>query len=514
MNLDLSYYFAVFLRRIHYFILVFALVSAAAVAAAFLLPAVYTARATLIVEGSQIPGALQPPSVTAAALEKLQIAEKNLMRRVNLLDVAQKLDVFANLKNMTPDQIVQAMIDNTSIAKSAGKGEATIMTISYDGETGAKAAAVVNEYVTIILSDDAANRKTIAEDSVAFFAADVKRLDGELSAMSAKLLRFQDENKDALPNTLTYRLGQQQILQDRLSTTERDISLLKDQKDRMIALFKATGQITGVTTAAQKTPEAQQLDQLHQQLNTSLAVLSPTNPKVKQLEAQIAQLEKVVQAQQVPVDPNASGAPMSPIDVQIASMDAQMQGLEQQRKQLIDQLDVLKTSIDKTPANQIALDAMTRDFTNIQQQYNNAVAKQAAASSSEQVELQAKGERLNVIEAASAPDTPTKPNRMKIAGGGVAAGAGLGLALVLLLELLNRSVRRPKDLVKSFGITPLVTIPYMLTPSETMKRRSGFVALLLIAVVGIPAAIYAVHVYVAPLDYIFDQVAEKIGLSL
>lgn len=512
MNLDLSFYLAVFLRRIHYFILVFALVSAAAVAAAFLLPAVYTARATLIVEGSQIPGPLQPPSVQAQAMEKLQVAEQNLMRRVNLLDIAQKLEVFADLKNMTPDQIVQTMVDNTNIEKNAGRGEATMMIITYDGETGPKAAAVVNEYVTIILSDDAQTRKKIAEDSVSFFAADVKRLDAELSAMSAKMLKFQEENKDALPNTLAYRLGQQQILQDRLATTERDIALLKDQKDKMIALFEATGQITGIAAAAQ-TPEAQQLAQLRQTLNTSLALLSPTNPKIKQLQAQIGQLEKVVQAQQVPAA-GASGVPMSPIDVQIASMDAQMQGLETQRKQLIEQLDALKDSIDRTPANQVALDSMTRDNNNIQQQYNTAVAKQAAASSSEQVELLSKGERLNVVEAASAPDSPTKPNRIMIAGGGIAAGAGLGFALVVFLELLNRSVRRPKDLVKNFGITPLATIPYMRTPSETMQRRSGFVALLLVAVVGIPAAIYAVHVYVAPLDYIFDKVAEKIGTML
>ncbi|MCA0271158.1 MAG: lipopolysaccharide biosynthesis protein [Proteobacteria bacterium] len=512
MNLDLSFYLAVFLRRIHYFILVFALVSAAAVAAAFLLPAVYTAQATLIVEGSQIPGPLQPPSVQAQAMEKLQVAESNLMRRVNLLDTAQKLNVFADIKSMTPDQIVQAMADNTNIDKSAARGEATMMTIYFDGETGPKAAAVVNEYVTILLSEDAQTRKSIAEDSVAFFGADVNRLDAELSAMSAKMLKFQEENKDALPNTLNYRLGQQQILQSRLATIEQDISLLKDQKDRMIALFEATGQITGIAAAAQ-TPEAQQLAQLRQTLNTSLAVLSPANPKIKQLQAQIDQLDKVVQAQQVPTA-GATGAPMSPIDVQIASMDAQTQGLETQRQQLIEQLDALKDSIDRTPANQIALDSMNRDYSNIQQQYNTAVAKQAAASSSEQVELLSKGERLNVVEAASAPDTPTKPNRLMIAGGGIAAGAGLGLALVVLLELLNRSVRRPKDLVRTFGITPLATIPYMRTPSETMQRRSGFVALLLVAVVGIPAAIYAVHIYVAPLDYIFGKLAEKIGAML
>ncbi len=510
MNLDLSFYLAVFLRRIHYFILVFALVTAGSIAAAFLLPAVYTARATLIVESPQIPGALLPPSVQAAALEKLQIAQKNLMRRVNLLDIAQKLKIFRDIDRMTPDQIVQQMQTNTRINNNAARGAATIMDIQFDGETGAKAAAVVNEYVTIILSDDAETRKRNAEGSVDFFETEKKRLDGELSAQNAKILKFQNENKDALPSTLPYRLSQQQLLQNNLVTTERDIATQKDQKQRMIALFEATGQLSGTTV--NQTPEARQLDVLRQQMNGFLAVLSPTNPKVKQLEAQIKQLEGVVAAQQLPA--GSTGTAMSPLDIQVATMDAQIDALEEQRRQLIAQLDVLKDSIDRTPANQIVLDGMNRDLSNIQSQYNNAVSKQAAASNNEQVEILSKGERITVVEAASAPDTPTKPNRLKVAAGGVGGGVVLGIGLIVLLELLNRSVRRPKDLVKSFGIAPMVTIPYMRTPSEMMKRRSGFVALLLLAVVGIPAAIYAVHVYVAPLDYIFGKVAEKLGLNL
>lgn len=510
MNLDLSFYFAVFLRRIHYFILIFALVTAAALAAAFLLPAVYTARATLIVENPQIPGALLPPSVQAAALEKLQIAQKNLMRRVNLLDIAQKLKVFSDIDKLTPDQIVKRMQDNTRINNSAARGAATIMDIQFDGETGAKAAGVVNEYVTIILTDDAQTRKNNAVGSVEFFDAEKERLDGELSAQNAKILKFQEENKDALPTTLQYRLGQQQLLQNTLATTERDIATQKDQKQRMIQLFEATGQLTGTTVV--QSPEAKQLDQLRQQMNGYLAVLSPTNPKVKQLQAQINQLEQVVNAQQLP--PDAAGSAMSPLDIQVASIDAQVAALEEQRKQLVDQLAALKESIDRTPANQIAMDSMNRDLANIQGQYNSVVQKLAAASNNEQVETLSKGERITVVEAASAPDSPTKPDRLKIAAGGVGAGIGLGLGFIALLEFLNRSVRRPKDLVTTFGIAPMVTIPYMRTPSEMMKRRSGFVALLLLAVVGIPAAIYAVHVYVAPLDYIFGKVAEKLGLSL
>lgn len=510
MNLDLSFYFAVFLRRLHYFIIIFTLVSAAAIAAAFLLPPVYRANSVLLVESSQIPGALAAPTVQAQALEKLQTIENRLMTRSNLLEIAQKLKVFKDMSKMTPDDIVASMRQNTTITKTAGKGQATIMTVEFEGESGPIVASVVNEYVTLILNEDVATRTERAETTVDFFDQEVKRLSGELDAMSAKILDFQNKNADALPNTLQYRLGQQTLLQNNLATVERDIALQKDQRQQMIKLFNATGQITGST--ASQTPEAKQLDQLRQQMNTFLAIYSPTNPKVKQLQAQIDQLEVIVNAQQLP--PDAATSQMSPLDIQLASLDAQIAALEAQRQQIIDQLAVLKDSIDRTPANQIVLDALNRDYTNIQQQYNTAVARQAQASAGEQIEIRSKGERISVVDAATVPDRPVKPNRLMLAGGGIGAGAVLGIGFIVLLELLNRAVRRPKDLINAFGITPIATIPYMRTPSETMMRRSGFAAIMLVAVIGIPAIIYAVHAYYQPLDVLVSKALATLGIRL
>lgn len=511
MNLDLSFYFAVFLRRLHYFVIIFALVSAASIAAAFLLPAVYTANSVLLVESSQIPGPLAAPTVQAQALEKLQTVENRLMTRTNLLEIAQKLKVFKDMSKMSPDDIVQAMRQNTRIGKNAGRGQATIMTIAFDGETGPIAAGVVNEYVTLILKADVELRTGNAEDTLEFFNQEVKRLSGEIDIMSEKILDFQNKNADALPNTLNFRLSQQTLLQDRLATAERDIATLKDQKARMIAIFESTGQINAAATANQ-TPEARQLDQLRQQLNGMLAVFTPENPKVKMLQLQIDQLEAVVKAQ---LPPDATGNPAATmLDVQIADLDTRIAIAEEQRVQLMEQLAVLKDSIDRTPANQVALDALNRDYSNIQQQYNTAVARQSQAAAGERIEVLSKGERISVVDAATVPDRPSSPNRMLIAGGGIVSGTALGIAVIVLLELLNRAVRRPKDLINSFGITPIATIPYMRTPSETMMRRSGFAALLLLAVVGIPAIIYAVHVYYQPLDLIVDKVAAKFGIRL
>ena len=510
MNLDLKFYFSVFLRRLHYFVIVFVLVSAAAIAAAVLLPPVYVATSVLKVESSSIPGPLAAPTVQAQALEKLQTIERSLTTRASLLDIAQKVTPFKNMSEMAPDEIVGAMRDSLQISKNSGKGQATFMVVEFPADSGETASAVVTEFVTRVLSADLEMRTGNAEATLKFFQDEVARLSAQLDEMSARILTFQNDNKDALPSTLTFRLSQQTLLQDRLATLERDIANLKDQKARMVAIFESTGQINN--TAATQTPEQQQLSQLRNQLSGMLAVFSPNNPKVRMLQQQISQLEEVVKAQ-LPTD--AAGNPAATmLDVQLADLDTRIAVADQERVKIVDDLAKLKDSIEKTPANQIELDALNRDYANIQSQYNLSVSRLSQAAAGERIEVLSRGERISVVDPPSAPQEPTRPNRVLIAGGGMGVGMILGVLAIVLLELFNRAVRRPKDLIKNFGITPIVTIPYMRTPAETRMRRTGFVALLLLLGIGIPALIYAIHVHYEPLDIIVAKVAAKFGIRL
>jgi len=42
----------------------------------------------------------------------------------------------------------------------------------------------------------------------------------------------------------------------------------------------------------------------------------------------------------------------------------------------------------------------------------------------------------------------------------------LGLGLIVLLEILNKTIRRPAELVQLFQAQPLATVPYIWTASE------------------------------------------------
>ena len=514
MTIDLKYYLSLLLARLHYVILIFAAVTAAAVTLAIKLPPVYEASATLLLEAPQIPDKLAASTVNTASLEQLQVLEQRLMTRPNLLDIARKLNVFPKIAQMSPDDIVTEMTKATTIAIATGQNQAALMTITFDAGAARTSADVVNEYVTRILSDNVAMRTSQAQDTMQFFKQQVDRLQGDLSAQSAKIVAFQNANVDALPSTLDTRLQQQQTLQERVSTITHDIAALQDQKQRLIDLFNATGQVAGTSAAVAQTPEAKLLAEARTELAAAQSVYAADSPKVKMLQARVAQLEATVKA---PADGKGTSAPVSPsaavLQAQTADIDSQITQLQAQQADAEKALVGLKASIDRTPTVAVQLDALNRDYTNIQAQYTAASDRLAAASTGERIEALAKGQKVAVLDPATAPDKPTKPNRMKIALLGAIAGLALGIGFVALLEMLNTSVRRPIELVRGLDITPIVAVPYLRTPGERARKRTTVAGLLLVLVLGLPAVLYAIDTYYEPLDLILAKVNARLGLG-
>jgi hypothetical protein len=97
---------------------------------------------------------------------------------------------------------------------------------------------------------------------------------------------------------------------------------------------------------------------------------------------------------------------------------------------------------------------------------------------------------------------------MLIAGAGVGGGLGAGLGFIVLLELLNRSIRRPAEFAQ-LGLQPLATIPYIRTQRELRWKRGILLAALVLIAVAIPAALLAIHTYYLPLDLVFRQLFDR-----
>ncbi len=510
MMQEVRYLLAIFLRRLPWFLIVAGGISTLAILIAVSLPPAYVSQVRLLVESSQIPGDLAESTVQTSPQEQLQIFETRLLTRANLLEISRRLQVPDDVAEMSPDQIVDAMRARTSIRISAGRQEATLMNISFEATNPQKAAGVLNEYLTLLLREDAQYRTTRAGQTQEFFDQEVTRLGTELSVQSAKILNFKNENAEALPESLEYRRTVLLNLQDRMLQIEHEMTRLAEQKERLVQVFNSTGR---VETGAAQTPEEERLRSLETELGSLMSIYSENHPRVLALQAQVAQAQKAVSSVGANSrDEEEQDPARAMFTLQMEEVETRLEFLADQKSQLSAQIATLTESISLTPANAIALDALERDHQNIQEQYNQAVDRLARASTGERIEALSRGRRITVVEQPTAPSAPTKPNRPLIAGGGTVFGIIAGIALIAALEMLNRTVRRPADLVRKLGVTPIATIPYMRTRRQKVIRRMSFSAAVLVVITVIPTTIYYLHVYYLPLDLIAERVMDKLHL--
>lgn len=505
--MDIRYYLSLFLRRLHWFVLVAGVIGGVAVGVALTLPPAYQSQTRLIIEAPQIPADLASPVVRTPANQQMQLFQARLLTRETLLDIVNRTNAIPDRQRMSPDQVVSEMREQTTIRIDTPRNGIPVMAIAFESANAQTAAAVVNAYLNIVLQEDSANRTGRAGDTQDFFQQEVARLSDELDLQSAKILEFKRANADALPEDLAFRRNQQSGLQDRLAQTEREISMLAEQRARMVQIFENTGRIEGMRD--NRSPEEIELDTLRKQLSEALLVYSAASPRVKLLQSRVTQLESIVLAER-----GAAGdtSPSSMLDLQLADIDARSAALQDQKTRIEAQLSGLTASIDRTPANAITLDALQRDYSNIQNQYNTAVARQAVASTGERIEILARGQRITVLEQPSVPSRPNKPERGKIALMGIGAGIAAGLALIVLLEFLNGTARRPGDIAHRLGVTPLATIPYIENSHEARNRRMLRIATSLVILAMIGVAIYGVHTFYQPLDLIAERIMDRLGI--
>ncbi len=522
MSFDFGFYWAVLLRRLPVMALFALLFSGMGVFAALQLPDVYSTSARLLVEEPLIPDNMVASTVQSSAIEQLAVIEQRLLTRANLIDIANRYDVFEDIRQMAPDTVVARMRAATDISRPrAGRSgdRATLMTIGFESHSPQIAADVVNEYVTLVLQENARFRASRAENTLEFFEQEVERLNAELDQQSAEIAQFKAENANALPEDQAFRIGRQTLLQERLAQFERDLSALAQRRQSVVDAYEtAQAQQTPTPTAQQRSSYEEELIIAEADLENLRSEYSDDNPRIFRLEERIDRLRTIIAAQNeangVAVgEEERASAQEALLEATLADIDSEIETLQTARDTTSADLDRLLENISRSAANALRITELERDYTNMQARYNSAVSNLNTARLSERLEATSQGQRISVIENASVPRVPSGPNRTAIAAGAVALGVGLAVGYFILLEVLNRYIRRPAELKERCATTPIATIPYMESWGERLIRRTGLVAAMLAVLIAVPAGLWYVDTYYLPLELIVQRGLDRLGLG-
>lgn len=466
---DIQFYMTIVVRRLPYIVVIILTTIALSIVAALQMPRVYRSTAKILIEAPQIPAEMVKPTVQTSSLDQLLIVQQQITTRANLVELAKQLELYRGKVLPPADDIVKDMRSRLVFDQQAlGLGAAAVFSVAFDADTPVLAAKGANQLASLILLTSQRQRKGIAGDTLEFFDSEVTRLGNELSNAEKELLKFKTDNKTSLPESLGFRRQQQENQQLRLTSLEREAADLITRRSILVDTFTATGQ----TTVGAVAPKQQALADLNKALADQLEIFSEASPNIVRLRARIASL----QTESAPTggskgDRDTITGPRSGIELQLADIDKRLQAIETERSKITTEIARVTQSIDATPVTENSLNSLERNRANIQTQYDAALARRADASLGEQVETRSNGGRFILLEEATPPETPLKPKRRLIVAAGMFAGIALSAILVVLLEFLNRTIRRPKELAYLLESQPLGVIPYIEGPKNAGRLR-------------------------------------------
>ena len=493
MTLDLRFYLSLIWRRLPIIAAIIFTATTAGVLYAVSRPPVFRAEARLLIENAQIPDELAASTVRSTADEILLAIQQRIMTRENLLKIAERHDLFAGMATMSQEQMLDQIGSRVSIYMPATQGNTGVVTVSFAASEPELSASITNEIADQVLQWNTELRTEASGSTLDFFEQEVRRLTEELSQQNAKILEFEQQNRDALPESLEYRRTRQASQQERLLQVDRDLASLRDRRNRLTELYDRTG--TLVSSDADRTPEQERLETARQELASAMVILSSTNPRVRALQQEVAALEEAVKAQLGA----SAGGQLSAFEVQMLDIDGQIDFLAEQKSLLEKDLAALEASIEATPANSIRLAELQSNYETLRVQYEQAVGSLSEARMGDRIEVTDRGQRITVIEKAVPPAFRAEPNRKRIAAAAFGAGVMISAGLMVLLEMLNQTVRRPSELARALGAPPFGTVGYLpgtTNPRRLSHNRLGALAILLL---NIPIILLVVHIYVAPL---------------
>jgi uncharacterized protein involved in exopolysaccharide biosynthesis len=170
-------------------------------------------------------------------------------------------------------------------------------------------------------------------------------------------------------------------------------------------------------------------------------------------------------------DQMGAEAVISRLESMIQSKDVEIEGWVKSKARLNKQITEYQDRIAAIPGGERAYVQLTRDYNLSRTKYQELMMKSNQSEMANELEDRQQGEGMEVLEAASLPQTPTEPNRWIWVTSGAGLGLGLGLFLAAGREMKDTSLKNLKDVRAYTGLPVLGSVPLVQSDFVAQRKR-------------------------------------------
>jgi polysaccharide chain length determinant protein (PEP-CTERM system associated) len=398
-----------------------------------------------------------------------------MIERLNLAKGGQSPDDVIGViqANMTIEPVVADLAATGPTAKKKpGQNPVPGFYVNYTASSERDAQQICTELTSMLLEEDLKSRQDAAQGTTQFLSKQVEEAKQNLDDLDKKLAAFKNQHMGQLPgdedNNMKILMGLNSQLEANTQTLNRatqDKAYTESLLTQQIAAWKASQSTTNPQTLQQ------QLSQLQAQLVDLQAKYTDDHPDVIKTKADIEQVKKklaeINEATDKETDAaNQKGSGSEPPEVRQLRLQIHQYGdliaqATRDQKKLQQEIAVYQSRVASSPSIEEEYKELARDYDNAQKVYQDDLAKQSASKMASQAEQSQEGEQMALLDPATLSDSPSFPNRLFFAGGGLGAGLALGVGLALWLEIRDKSIRTQADAEAALELPMLVAVPWL-----------------------------------------------------
>jgi polysaccharide chain length determinant protein (PEP-CTERM system associated) len=490
-ELTLDDYLAMLRRRLKVILVPVLLAPLAGFLISYLFSAKYTSEALILVEEQKVPNNYVKPVVTENLMQRIATMQQQLLSNNRLQPLVQRLGLA---HNRSADEVIEEIRDNMTIEpvtsdstgarRRSGQGnDIPGFTLSYTADNPRTAQQLCGELTSMLLEINLRAREQVAQSTTDFLSRQVEAAKNDLDDRDSKLATFKRQYIGQLPGDAENNMKILMALNSQLDANTQNLNRAQQDKAYTESLLsQQLGAWRSSQTATNPQSLEQQLAQLQSQLLTLRARYTDDHPDVIKAKNDIAEVKRklaeVNAAASKGEDTTQKSAATEPPEIQQLRLQVHQFGeavaqATRDQKRLQDQIRIYQGRVALSPGVEEQYKQLTRDYDTAQKFYNDLLAKKNESEMATDMERRQQGEQMRLLNPASLPDTPSFPNRLFFAGGGLGAGLAIGLGIALWLELRDKSIRTEQDVLAVLELPMLVALPWVGAEKAEGNKNGG-----------------------------------------
>jgi len=444
------------------------------------LPNIYRSTVTVLVERQQVPEAFVRPTVTSALETRLHTMSQEILSRSRLENLITGFGLYADLKTrVSGEEVIERMrrdirLELKAVDQKDGARSATIaFALSYLGRDPQTVANVANMLARSYVEENLKARWGQAAGTADFLKFQLAAVKGRLDEQERVLGDFKRRYLGELPQQLDTNLATIERLNAQLRSNGDNQMRARERREALLRQLADAGALSGTGPDA----IAEQIVKLKQDLRQARATYSEKYPDVVRLKEEIAALERELGEKRAepPTQESKPVAGQSAYATRtrqaLTEVEAETTILKSEEKRLRSAIGAYLGHVENAPKREQELKELSRDYDTTKELYGSLMKRLEEAQLAESMEQRQKGEQFRILDPAIPGQEPAAPNRLRLILVSLALSVGIAGAAVLAAEQLNAAFHSVSDLRAFTSVPVLVSIPLIVTPADTLRRR-------------------------------------------